>query len=472
MKNYIQWLLASICLLASTGCSDSTGGEVPTEPSITISNQALIKALSSRGYTFDEGKLVQDKKVLETKSLDLSDCDLETLDGLQAFESLEVLNINNNALGPDMFMSHLPASLKSLSLTGNNVVNIHQLAQKNPLSGAYVAQVKLEKLSLPSSALHNREEVVYFYLSPTGQTCDMTVVDNDGASTQYSSLRTVPDENLRTYLMANFPSIFDAPSQKIDMSKTLDTTTSEHKQDIVYRKGGGYEGIQYVLSAPNYQGKQVILVDEEQETDTRVEASLVATTTKVASFTSLGTVTVPTSVETFCLLSATVDSLDLSKCSNLKKIKLKSIDDLHTVDLTKATSLLTGTHQMQYQVSVEGCQQVSKIAWPEVTQASSGQLYFAHLPELKELSLLPFESLHTLVLFNLPQCSVQFPTLVSYTNGWGVDSSESTVQVAMTDDIATQASTFVQTLANKEKIKDVGSIYGQFSGVTSVDLSF
>lgn len=471
MKNYIQCLFVTIGLLATISCSDSTGGEeIPDGTKITITNQALIKALSSQGYSFESGKLVQNKKVLETKSLNLSNCDLKSLNGLKAFTSLEELNVNNNALGPDIFMSHLPSTLKSLSLVGNDIEQIQQLAQKNPITGVYEAQVKLDKLALPASALCNRKEVVYFYLSPTGQACDMTIVNNDGSTSKYSSLRTVPDENLRTYLLANFPSIFDSSSQKIDMSKSLDTTTGEHKKDLIYKKGGGYEGIQYLLSSPNYQGKQVILLDEEQETDTRLDASLVIQRTKVAGFPSLGKVTVPSSVQTFYMVSATVDSLDLSNSSKLKKIKLKTIDALRSVDLSKATTLLTGTHQMQYQVSVEGCSQVTNIVWPETNQASSGQLYFAHLPELKELNLIPFTCLHTLVLFNLSQCNIQFPNLISFTNGWGVDSEKSTVHVALTNDVAPQASGFVQTLDDKKQIEDVGDIYGSFSGVSSVDL--
>lgn len=120
-------------------CSDDEAATVP------LQNTELIQVLKDLGFEAQNNALVKNDKLMNTKYLNLSGKKLKSTEGLEVFENLEVLNLENNAIKTFNIASF--SKLKDLNLAKNP-----DLAEIEGLDK--YAESSLEKLILPFRLRH------------------------------------------------------------------------------------------------------------------------------------------------------------------------------------------------------------------------------------------------------------------------------------------------------------------------------
>src|SRR5699024_2862885 len=113
------------------------------------------------------------KKILQTvDSLDLSNYHLTSLDGLEAFEHLEELNVRNNMLEDVSIIGHLE-QLKTLDLRGNLIQSLESFRDLNKLEylnlrdnriddiSPLQANIQLEYLNLRENSVEHLDELAH-----------------------------------------------------------------------------------------------------------------------------------------------------------------------------------------------------------------------------------------------------------------------------------------------------------------------
>lgn len=105
----------------------------------------LISALKEIGFEVQNNQIVKNEKLKDARYLNLSGKDIESIAGLEAFENLEVLNLENNKL--KVFDLSLFPQLKQLNLSKNRELEKIEGLDKYDES-------LLEKLILPFGMRH------------------------------------------------------------------------------------------------------------------------------------------------------------------------------------------------------------------------------------------------------------------------------------------------------------------------------
>ena len=93
----------------------------PENGKVAIENAALVTALKEQGFTFEGNTLVVNDKVRTTTSLNLSGKQLTDVKGLEAFSALSEVNLSNNNFAQTFDFGTLPATVKSVNLSGNEL---------------------------------------------------------------------------------------------------------------------------------------------------------------------------------------------------------------------------------------------------------------------------------------------------------------------------------------------------------------
>ena len=118
MRNYIQHsvkvMIAVAFIALGSACkkSDSPEPPKPENGKITIENPALVTALKAQGFTFEGDQLVQNDKVKNATSLNLSGKQLTDVKGLEAFPALSEVNLSNNKFCTNIRFWHIACNGK------------------------------------------------------------------------------------------------------------------------------------------------------------------------------------------------------------------------------------------------------------------------------------------------------------------------------------------------------------------------
>ena len=160
IKTYIAFATVALGLSFSS-CSENE--ETIDWNGIELKNTELKNVLQQKGFTFNEaGRLVQDDKVKSTTTLDLSNCNLSDISGLEVFPKLTDINLSDNKFTYSFDFSILPGTVTSVDLTGNEIYEYPGLVNiKTEENGdeTVTVQRKLTKLLLPEAAKYNCVEI-------------------------------------------------------------------------------------------------------------------------------------------------------------------------------------------------------------------------------------------------------------------------------------------------------------------------
>ena len=269
MRNYIQHsvkvMIAVVLIALGSACkkSDSPEPPKPENGKITIENAALVTALKEQGFTFEGNTLVVNDKVRTTTSLNLSGKQLTDVKGLDAFPALSEVNLSNNKFAQTFDFGTLPATVKSVNLSGNELYDFKNLATTDYSDNAqepYKLIRSFDKLVLPATAKYNMDVLpAYVKLAPKS---DVQILNAQGTTEKYTTLREVPDPVLLQYLKANFASVFSG--DKIDISKSIKVDERANAVKILKGEEGynepefanlkNLEGIIFITNNPLFRG--------------------------------------------------------------------------------------------------------------------------------------------------------------------------------------------------------------------------
>ena len=319
LRNYLglSALTMGLCLMS---CNDDN---TPSYSQTTMKNSELKTILQQKGYQFNEqGNLLLDDLANTTTTLDLSGTKLSDLSELDILPNLTEVKLSDNDYGPVFDFSKLPKQITGIDLTGNDIYDYDNLVNVVVEENGNETVTDLHditKLYLPWTAKDNIKDLVRFYIKNkdaiTNGKIDMKIKDESGTLQTYTTLREVPDENLRTYLQANFSDLFNG--DQIDLSKHLGY--AQKTTILLIQANAGvtnFEGIQYIIQNPYWEGAAVALYSAAQ------------------SGANMPSVKLGKYVTNLVLNNLNVRSLDLSNAGSLFVLNIGTVAGLSTLDLT------------------------------------------------------------------------------------------------------------------------------------------
>ena len=392
-RNCIKSFICAAILGVSafTSCSDDD----KEFKGVDVTNAELKAVLQQKGFTFDmEGKLVQDDKVLNTVTLDLSGCNLTDASGLDVFPKLAEVNLANNKFGFAFDFSVLPATITGVDLTGNEIYEypglVDVVTEENGDETVTTLR-QLTKLYLPESAWHNCDEVLHFYSAASG--VDLKMANANGQLAAYTTLREVPDENLRAYLQKNYPSMFDITNtdminianRMIDAVEAARNLTPISLQ--IPAGVGSVEGAQYIAMNPSYKGT--------------------ITTFWSKTGCELKYYRVKSSHNALTMYNVSTAYINWTDAKNLYRIIISGNNGIEQVDFSmsgnfgqRGANIETVGLATSY-LEIFSCPKLKTIAWPSVARYTN-HIYLYNLPLLEEADLSQFSGMGRLALGGLP----------------------------------------------------------------------
>lgn len=315
---------------------------------VSLSNDNLATVLEKMGYTIENGNILADDKVRNTRRLDLSAKNIESTSGLEVFENLEDLNLSNNKI-EELDVSSFQ-KLKVLSLIGNpdlkNLIGFNQ---------------GIELLNLPASANAFTGEIRAFLKKKSlgGQAMRAFVEKEAGSSEMvpYNYYVTLDEKSIMNALFDVFgEDVFELIVDKDGTEKVGFDLSHRHDKENLPKElnfkfsGNGVKSYATLLSFINdylpYLGIQLTALDITTQ--------------------SLAAELKPLSL------------IDLSKYNDLKELTLVNLP-------------LTA-------VNVKGCKSLQKVNIARTLLVHKNLKY----ANLKELDLSDAEQLTSLSLRNLP----------------------------------------------------------------------
>ncbi len=407
LKNFIGLAAMALCLgFASCGSDD----DAPSYSAVAVDNSHLKTLLASKGYTFDEnGKLLLDDKANNTTSLDLSGTQVDTaaLKELSVFPNLKELNLSNNGYGETFDFSVLPAQITGIDLTNNDIYNYDNLVKVTVEENGDETVENLHnitKLYLPEQAKYNIAQLMRFYRQNKsaidGGTMDVEMQNANGSLEKYNTLREIPDETLRKTLKETFSQMFNG--DKIDISNYI----LDGKQRIaalqITEGVSDFEGIQYVVESPYWNGASIALASNNPET-------------------KVPTLNLSENINAITLLNVSVDGINIPDDSKLRYIYLGNVSSLKVIDLSKSVIFGQRNGKDDLDTSsgsgiiVYDCPSIESIILPNKDNLRANYLDIECLPSLKQFDMSKFVELNTLVIGDLPETyNLVYPNLKEF----------------------------------------------------------
>ena len=406
-KNFIGLAALALCLGFASCSSDD---DAPSYSNVAVSNSELMTILKAKGYQFDEnGKMLLDDKANSTTSLDLSGTKVDTaaLKELSVFPNLKELNLSSNGYGETFDFSVLPAQITGIDLTNNDIYNYDNLVKVTVEENGDETVENLHnitKLYLPEEAKYNIAQLMRFYRQNKsaidGGTMDVKMQNENGVSEKYNTLREIPDETLRKILKETFSQMFNG--EKIDISNYI----LDDKQRIATLQitdgVSNFEGIQYVVESPYWNGASIALASSNSET-------------------KVPTLNLSTNINSITLSNVSVDGIYLPNNSKLRYIYMNNVSSLKNVDLSK--SVVFGQRSGQDELDagsgsgiiVYDCPSIESIILPNKENLRANYLDIECLPSLKQFDMSKFVELNTLVIGDLPETyNLVYPNLKEF----------------------------------------------------------
>ncbi len=418
MKRY--FLLYALGVLLFAGCNEDPDVEVEVKTEYEkIFNDNLNAALKKLGFEYtDDGELVVDEVVRSTTSLDLSSCSLTNLNGIDAFEALESVDLSDNDFGTTFDFRYFGSTIKDVNLSDNTELQSYS---------NLVDKRALDVLTLPSQAKWSRGDVIDYITSEGGAATKVYVVGSDGVAEQITTKREIPDSDLRDELKALYPSIFGS-DDLVDMTKSL-TNSSDL---VLSREYADLEGVEYILFNSNFEGQQVVLRAPE-------------TTPYTMDYFALGT-----SVAKLTLVNVvTPNGLDLDSASALSQLTIVNNSSLTALSLSSnfLGSSVAHTSVFDYSLTVMDCPLLKELTLP-AEGVAIGKIYLSNLPKLASFDMSQIKLIHTIAFNQLPLTAFVMPQSFSeYCDGWGRTDEQKKLFVA-TDATVTAKSAISVFLRN------------------------
>ena len=406
-KTFIGFAAMALCLGFASCSSDN---DAPSYSNVAVGNSQLKTLLQDKGYTFDENsKLLLDDKANSTTSLDLSGTKLDTaaLKELSVFPNLKELNLSNNGYGETFDFSVLPAQITSIDLTNNDIYNYDNLVKVTvEENGDETVENShnITKLYLPEEAKYNIAQLMRFYRQNKsaidGGTMDVKMQNANGSLEKYNTLREIPDETLRKTLKETFSQMFNG--EKIDISNYI----LDDKQRIAALQitdgVSDFEGIQYVVESPYWNGASIALASDNTETKVPV-------------------LNLSTNINSITLSNVSAEGINLPNNSQLRYIYINNVASLKTIDLSKSIVFgqRSGKDEMDAAtgsgIIVYDCPSVESIILPNKDNLRANYLDIECLPSLKQFDMSKFVELNTLVIGDLPETyNLVYPNLKEF----------------------------------------------------------
>ncbi|QZE14532.1 hypothetical protein K4L44_01280 [Halosquirtibacter laminarini] len=351
-----------------------------------IENSELQTILKEMGYSFDaNNKLVMNDKAQNTKTLNLSGKQLSSYKGLDIFPSLEEINLSDN-LFTEFDFNKLPTTVTKVELQGNKLYSFSNLLQSN----------QINKLYLPETAKYNDDEVLKFYLKH--KDIDMKIMNVD-KMIKYTTLRTIPDIQLRSFLKTQYASLF-TDSDQIDISKEL--TIQEAGE---FNLGNLFmpfpeeittlEGIQYVIRKVT-GAININLANQAKISYLKFNPSVSAVMINNVDFTDA--------------------EIDFSNIENLFSWIMGQCPGIKKIDLSKSNKLgIKGIEIPFAGLAISGCEDLEEIVMKKIDELSFNAVIFENLPKLKSLNLknlIEWQPSMVFKLTGLSNCKLTLPTKI------------------------------------------------------------
>lgn len=370
----------------------------------SMQNAELKAILMKQGFTFNEaGALVQDDKVKNCTSLDLSGTKLADFGGLEVFPNLTEVLLRNNDYKVTFDFAKLPASVTSVDLTGNELYEFDGLLDvKTAENGDETVTVlrKLTKLRLPEGAKYDCNVLPLYLAQKTG--ADIRMADATGKLAPYNTLREVPDEAVRAILKNNYPSMFSG--DKIDIAKrmvklsekqmNLAITTFYIPKECTKKTLDNPEGVQYIIMNKSYNGAEVAITTNKASTIPYLKIEK-----KITSIV-LGRVSTP--------------YLNLSEAEQLVRVQMGKNHGIETLDLSHSKKFAQRPYDVEFEtfahessLNLSKCDNLKKIILPEAVKRC-GRISIVQLPKLERLDLSNFNLIGILDLAELPVCKISY----------------------------------------------------------------
>lgn len=416
-------ILMIIINIGFTSCSDDDDIDCK---GVEITNTELKAILQQKGFTFnEEGKLIQNEKVVNTTVLDLSNCNLSDISGLQVFPKLADVDLSGNKFMMKFDFSVLPSTINSVNLTGNEIYEYPGLVDiKTEENGDETITVlrEMKKLHLPEGAKYNMDELPAFYKENEAAikagSIDMKMVNSAGLLVSYHTLREVPDSKARELLKASFPSIFNGDN--IDLSKKL--IKPDEKIAEVFLSGcESVEGAEYIINNKSYAGGAFTLIATEYTVMPYLKVSPTIT------YIALEHVNTP-------------NGIDFSNATGLFDIHIWNNQEIETLDLS--TSETFGQRPLEIDffgttpswINIEGCNKIKDIIFPKAADKCC-RVHLAYLPELGELNLSQFATMSDISFTHIPKCKITYLSPQYWVYGNSIDDEKGRMTFAITEDI-------------------------------------
>lgn len=440
--------------MALTSCSDDDG---PMYSSRTMENSELKTILMQKGYTFNEqGALLLDDLANNTTTLDLSGTGLTDFTGLEVFPNLTDLILSNNGYGPVFDLAILPTQITGLDLRDNEIYDFEGLVNASVVNDEVQTTIlrNFTKLYLPESAKWNVEDLMPFYTKnkADGTTIDMQMVNSKGTLEEYNTLREIPDEYFREYLKMNYSSIFMTETA-IDISKPMSITERGNNINLWYKNQfenideiKSIEGVEYFINNPYYTEFYISIGYENP--NYVYEVSYLMPGNNIRGLALLNTNS-PTGI-------------NLSKSINLVSLSLSNNESLIELDL--ANTLIANQDYDKYDASlnnliqISDCPNLEKIEFPNPNKHYIWSVNLINLPKLKQMDLSTFNGMGFLVLINLPNTEITYPTYLKYGQAM-VDANQSPVSLAISEDVFNMPTTHDFISNNRAQLNDAYASY-------------
>lgn len=410
-KNFIGLAALALCLGFASCSSDD---DAPSYSNVAVSNSELMTILKAKGYQFDEnGKMLLDDKANSTTSLDLSGTKVDTaaLKELSVFPNLKELNLSSNGYGPVFHIASLPSQITGLDLQGNDIYDFDGLVTAKVENDEVKATILHEftKLYLPASCKYNVEDLMPFYTENEAEnkTVDMQMVNDKGSLEKYNTLREIPDTYFAAYLKMNFSSVFTSDG-KLDISKPLGLEDRGRNIFLQYdtqyadvEKIASIEGIEYFVNNPFYESFYVYIdVQTSTEETKQFECHRLSPRQNVK-----GLVVEKTNF---------IGGLDLSDATALSSLGISNNPSVTSLDLTNTAFLNQDTKDFDVTMSnfldCRDCENLEEIKIKADNKKVTYLVILANLPKLKSIDLQSIEAIGSLVLCQLPNCDITYPS--------------------------------------------------------------
>lgn len=290
------------------------------------------------------------------------------------------------------------------------------------------------------------------------------MVNDKGSLEKYNTLREVPDEYFRTFLKQTLPRIFTA-DDKIDISipmAKMDMASFQLMFENQYAdidKIQSIEGLEYVINNPYYPSNHIAFGYEGGEHQY-----------------TLGYLMPRNNITALWLTQTTTLGLDLSGATSITNLKLTKNQNISVLDLSN--TIIANQNPADFDANIGNalhcvdCPKLETIVLPTPNKGVIESIELRDLPALKKVDLSSIYATYEIILLNLGNGDIVFPTLTHYYyNKAGVptlesfDNTENKIGLAVSQDVFDKEVTKTFITSYKNHLKSLWASYRKVGAI-------